>query len=131
MVKLEALHAQGLSYSEIAAHLGISKNAVAGRIYRERVAAGLVIPPFRPSRAKKATRRFLSRNRGRNKAKDPATRRIIEMVNASRLYDHEIAEIAGITTATIRTWRAGTKVGKPVFISWVQEALEREEANRP
>lgn len=121
------MHQDGLSYTEIAAYCGISRSAVAGHVYRAKIKIGLVKPSYRPRRDRSAgkDRRDQPRLRGPNRAKDPETRKVVELINASRLYDTEIADLSGVDVSTLRKWRSGVRPGKAIFLEWVREAISR------
>lgn len=144
-----ALLASGLSYREAAAKLGVSPGCIAGHVRRHR----LKTPPLthvpddvlraamveangnmtKAARIAGVSRKTLvNRGFGRegkyrpfapNRATDPATREICELIEQSEMSLDQIATKSGVCVSSMRRWRRGEYVAKPITISWVREAL--------
>lgn len=144
-----------LTYQEVSVRLGISRSAVAGHVRRHRggrngtkavravtteqveaaltatgnnrLAAGRMLGVSARTVAKYANRP--ANPRFPNRAWDLATRHVCYLIERSRLTLEEIADRAGVGWSTLRRWRQGRKVGTPIYIQWVREAIKREETN--
>ena len=115
---------EGHTYLEIAMTLRCSRSAVAGHIYRHRNGMGEAVP--RAPKPKPAPKDRKGK-RGPNRATDPATRAVVDAIYASKAYDAEITEAAGLGHDTIRKWRNGTRKGQKFLLECVREALTRLE----
>lgn len=116
------LREKGLSFLEIARELHVSRNTVAGHIWRHRNGYGEAKPREPKERRIVLSRRDMPRRRGPNRATDVPTRLVMQAIEESNLYDWEIAERAGIDKDTIRKWRAGRK-GHKFLLDCVMEVL--------
>lgn len=151
--EIVSLRADGLTYTRIALRLGVSKGFVAGHLYRERegkapkprsvtceqVRAAVALAGGNHTEAARAlgvSRKTIYRHTprrpegryGPNRATDPATREVCDLIARSSMSYAEIADRSGVSESTLSRWRAGSK-GKPAFLAWVKEALTREETN--
>jgi transposase-like protein len=148
-----ALLESGLSYREVAAQLGVSAGCVSGHIRRHRMGAkeavrvsddvlraameqanGNMTKAAKLAGVHRMTisaRGFgpaLGRRGGKlgpNRATDPATREICDLIERSGISCEEIAYRAGVGVSTLYKWRRGDRKAKPITISWVREALDR------
>jgi transposase-like protein len=144
-----ALLASGLTYREAAAQLGVSPGCVAGHVRRHRKKVKPRIPISdealhaaveesggnltKAAKIAGVSRKTLT-NRGigtgrryrpfaPNRATDPATREICDLIEKSEMSLDQIAARSGICVSSMRRWRRGEYVAKPITISWVREAL--------
>lgn len=152
--EIVSLRADGLTYAHIALRLGVTRGFVAGHLYREREG----VAPKPPSVSREQVRaavalaggnhtvaaRTLGVSRktiyrltparpegryGPNRATDPATREVCDLIARSPMSYAEIADLSGVSESTLSRWRSGGSKGKPAFLAWVKEALAREETN--
>lgn len=118
------LHGKGWSFLEIARELHVSRNTVAGHVWRHKNGYGEAKPRAPKERRVVLSRRDMPSRRGPNRATDVPTRLVVYAIEESKLYDWEIAERAGICKETIRKWRAGRK-GRKFLLDCVMEVLEK------
>jgi len=146
-----ALHLQGLSNKEIAARTGRTRNAVIGRIWRHTQRTHPAAP--RKGLPDDATiRKVLAENQGvirytakalgvsqqrltsagyrnprkaKNRATDPATREVVDMIFESPVPKYMIAEGAGIGLNTIYGWSSGNHTGRPFLLACVRDYLTK------
>lgn len=144
-----ALLASGLTYREAAAKLGVSPGCIAGHVRRHRLKTPTRAPipddVLRTAMAEAngnmtkaaqiagvSRRTLVNRGFGRkgkyrpfapNRATDPATREICELIEQSEMSLNRIAARSGVCVSSMRRWRQGKYNAKPITISWVREAL--------
>lgn len=149
--RIVALRREGLSYSEIATRLGVTKGFVAGHLYRERKGIRPLVP-LELSRAAveaelaangnnraAAARRFgvhrktidSRTDRPTNpgaarkpcRSTDPEVIAVMKAIDRSGLTDGEVADRSGVSSTAIQSWRAGRNNPNPNFLEWVREAV--------
>lgn len=148
-----SLYRQGWTYSEIGREVGKTRCAVAGYIHRfrkHRRPPSVALPPL-PDRSVidrvleqqegnlSATARRLGVSRWRlihagytgrkaqnvNRAKDPATRALVDEINASGMTDLQIADGVDMAVDNLYRWRYGIHKASDFLAQCVRTVIEK------
>ena len=132
---LRPLLAAGLPFSEISTRFdNASRSAVVGFCHRYGLHAhnafGFELPPNRVGYHSPQRRSSDPKEAARvNNATHPATRAIVDEINASGFYLYDIAHVSGVSISTLSNWRSGRRNARPAMAGFVREALARLQDN--